>query len=360
MQKKMIALAIAGLASSAALAQTQVTLYGVADAGQAWVKGEGRGPNNDQKRVGRLDSNSSLLGFKGTEDLGNGLKAIFQMETQLDISNGSGFIGGRDTYVGLGGNFGTVLGGILTHPMRLMGAKVDILPGAAGFGTTAAVTGQISGLGVHTGADDRATNTLAYITPIFGGGFSATAAYINGESRVEDNNAPKVNAKAWQIAGQYDNGPLYVALAYHKTTDMLNQQHPALNANCGSACSAIGAGLDATVWRVAGIYTAPFGTRFSALYDHTKLDRSDVNETTLKRSAWSLGVAHTFGNNTLGLQYARSGDTSVSGGPDFNDSTRIWTLAYQYALSKRTMLQARYSDLKNDRDGKSNFYLNSV
>ncbi|MCL2636007.1 MAG: porin, partial [Betaproteobacteria bacterium] len=191
MQKKIIALAIAGLASTAAFAQTNVTIYGIADVGQAWVKSSGRKTfegdaagdyvfKHNQATVGRLDSNSSYLGFKGAEALGNGLTAVFQFETAVNADTG-GFGGGRDTYAGLAGAFGTVAAGRLTHPLREMGVRVDILPGDAGIGTVNSVTGAING--IKTGADDRASNAVAYISPTFGGGFSVTAAWVNGEDR---------------------------------------------------------------------------------------------------------------------------------------------------------------------------------
>jgi len=90
MQKKIIALAIAGLASTAAFAQTNVTVYGVVDLGQAWVKSSGetvKANDDDQSTVGRLDSNASYIGFRGVEDLGNGLKALFQYETNFTADN---------------------------------------------------------------------------------------------------------------------------------------------------------------------------------------------------------------------------------------------------------------------------------
>src|SRR5574343_726994 len=91
MQKKIVALAVAGL-STAAFAQTNVTIYGVAD-----VSGEGISQSNVKApdaaangynggNVFALQSNSSLIGFKGTEDLGNGLKAMFQAETTLNLT----------------------------------------------------------------------------------------------------------------------------------------------------------------------------------------------------------------------------------------------------------------------------------
>ena len=342
MQKKIIALAIAGLASTAAFAQTNVTIYGVADVGQAWVKGKGPSGAPNQSTVGRLDSNSSYIGFKGAEALGNGLTAVFQFEQNVNVDTGGGLNTGRDTYAGLAGAFGTVAAGRLTHPLREMGVRVDILPGDAGIGTVNSVTGVIAG--IKTGADDRANNAVAYISPTFGGGFSVTAAWVNGEDR-NNNGANNWNNTAWQIAGKYDQGPLFVGLGYHKTKDSVN--------------GATMPDVDARVWRLAAIYTAPFGTKFSALYDNTKADNA-AGGSDIKRSAWSIGAAHTFGANTIGLQYGQSGNTSVSGTDDLRDKAKIWTLGYQYALSKRTMLQARYSELKNGRDGNFNFYNNPV
>src|SRR5574343_769927 len=143
MQKKIIALAVAALASSAAFAQTNVTVYGVVDMGQAFVKSSGSDvANTNQGTVGRLDSNSSYLGFKGVEDLGNGLKAVFQYETGFSTDTGGALAGGRDSFVGLTGGFGTVVAGNLTHPLRAMGVKVELAPGATGIGTTMSVTGR--------------------------------------------------------------------------------------------------------------------------------------------------------------------------------------------------------------------------
>jgi len=361
MQKKMIALAVAGLASTAAFAQSNVTLYGIADLGQAWVKSSGAkaaiydkttdtyGPDikDNQRTVGRLDSNSSYLGFKGVEDLGNGLKAVFQYETAISADTNKGFTGMRDSYVGLAGNFGTVVAGRLTHPLREMGIKVDILPGDAGIGTVNSVTGQIAG--VKTGADDRASNAVAYISPTFGGGFSVTAAWVNGERHGFDDDGEKANARAWQIAGKYDNGPLFVGLGYHKTKDNVTNDVDG---------QIFFKGLNARVWRLAAVYTAPFGTKFSALYDNTKVEEYGFGD--VKRHAWSVGASHPFGANTVGLQYARSGKTKESGEPSWKDSANIWTAYYGYSLSKRTQLHARYTRLANGKEGDFNFYNNPV
>ena len=145
MQKKIIALAVAGLASTAAFAQTNVQIYGIFDYGYSY--------RWDSLTNGAVDSNSafnggqasgSRLGFKGTEDLGNGLKAVFLFEQGLSVDTSSGASSGaittattaaaydasnndgktgsnnstytRQAYAGLTGNFGTLIGGRLYTP----------------------------------------------------------------------------------------------------------------------------------------------------------------------------------------------------------------------------------------------------
>lgn len=351
MQKKLIALALASLAGSA-FAQSNVTVYGVVDLGQAYVKSSGNG--NNQGTVGRLDSNSTYLGFKGVEDLGNGLKAVFQLETGYNADNGTGWGSARDTYVGLTGNFGTVVAGNLTHPLRTFGSNVELMPGAAGFGTTASITGSFAG--TKTGADDRASNALAYISPSFSG-FTAAVAYVNGEVKTNDNTYvvtstlgrtgvtsttadSNVNSRQWQVSGQYANGPLWVGLGYHKAYDFAYTEN-----------------LDAAVWRLAGTYTFPTNTKVTALWDNTKLSQDGDY---MKRNAWSLGVAQGFGKNTVGLEYARSAKIKTNDGNVDDSSASIVSAIYSYELSKRTLVHARYSKLSNDKNVNYTYYNNPV
>ena len=385
MQKKVIALAVAALASSAAFAQTNVTVYGVVDLSQSFVKSsggyEGNGYNyapgaaaasaatayGNQPTVGRLDNNSSYIGFKGVEDLGNGLKAIFQYESNIKVDEAGAVEGGRDTFVGLTGGFGTVVGGTLTHPLRAMGAKVELLPGAAGFGTMASLTGTVAGM--QTGADNRAKNAIAYVSPSFSG-FSGTVAYINGENK---NNAG-INNRQWQLAAQYENGPLFVAAGYHRATDYVanvsyvGDTAVAATANVVGVTGALAAkdGADVSIMRLAAAYTLPTDTKLTFLVDRTKADGAFYSGTTtadtgeVKRTAFSLGVAQTFGKNVAGLEYGRTGKLKVDGDKVDETSANIWTAMYGYNLSKRTMLHARYSRLSNQDGVNNNFYLNPV
>ena len=103
MQKKVIALAIAALASGAAFAQTNVTVYGVMDAYFGVNKADNTTGNQTQYVINANGLSSSRLGFKGEEDLGNGLKGVFTLELgSLGIDNATNGIGStRQSYVGL-------------------------------------------------------------------------------------------------------------------------------------------------------------------------------------------------------------------------------------------------------------------
>jgi len=364
MQKKIIALAVAGLASTAAFAQTNVTVYGVADLGEAYVKSSGAINGDNQKGVTRLDNNSSYIGFKGVEDLGNGLKAVFQFETAVKADDGTIGSGTRDTYVGLAGGFGTVAAGTLTHPLRAFGTKVELIPGSGGFGTTSSITGTIAGR--KTLADERVGNAVAYISPSFSG-FTGVVAYVNGEKRT--NSSPTVasyNRRAYEIAGQYENGPLFVGLGYLKARDFGSVWD-----STGGTSGTIPESADGRIIRLAAAYTLPSATKLTALFDSTKVDFDNVAGNQIKRNAFSLGVAQPFGKNTVGLEYAQSqklklSGTGLSGVDNSGTEKKMATLLYTYEMSKRTMLHARYSQLVNKDDSagfgdsSTNFYSNSV
>ena len=112
MKKSLVALAVFAV-SGGAMAQSSVTLYGVAD---AWIgqtsTTNAAGTKLKQNKIDSGGFNGSRLGFKGTEDLGGGLKAVFTAEDGYDISTGTSLQGGalfgRQAFVGLAGGFGQV------------------------------------------------------------------------------------------------------------------------------------------------------------------------------------------------------------------------------------------------------------
>ena len=152
MSKKLISAMIAGM-SGVALAQSNVTIYGVADvsiqgkSASSGTAGQGVQVNGSKAEV---QSNTSMLGFRGTEDLGNGLKALFQIETFVNLTgamtgaagsppngspafnNGTTFGGMRDSFVAISGAPGTLKMGYLSTPYRAALAPYDIFPDGSG------------------------------------------------------------------------------------------------------------------------------------------------------------------------------------------------------------------------------------
>ncbi|HZE92262.1 MAG TPA: porin, partial [Rhizobacter sp.] len=118
MKKSILAAALLSCFASAGMAQSNVTIYGIMDASLARF-------DDGVNKVNRLDSGrnaASRLGFRGTEDLGGGLKAVFALESGMDASNGtlsgSGAMWNRWSYVGLEGGFGGLRAGRQDSPMR--------------------------------------------------------------------------------------------------------------------------------------------------------------------------------------------------------------------------------------------------
>ncbi len=332
MQKKLIALAIAGFAGSA-FAQSNVTVYGVMDATYDYIGASKSTAATQVKNDGRVSANSSYLGFKGVEDLGNGLKAVFQTEGGLS-NDSAGSWGGsnRDTFVGLTGGFGSVLLGNFTGPARLIGAKVDVNSGATGIGFQGAIYGRgttTSGAssGTRTGFDDRTANAVAYSSPNFSG-FSAQAVWGAG-SEAKDSTTRTDNVFALGL--NYENGPFYAAYAY-----TLNDAKTA------------GANSDARSHRLGGVYKGGWG-QVGVLWDSTDTNTSTSGN---KRNAYLLNGKVNVGAGAIIAGWAKANKLDGVA----NTGASHYFVGYEHSLSKRTILKAVYAAVKNQSAANYNFY----
>ncbi|MBS1191513.1 MAG: Porin, Gram-negative type [Rhodocyclaceae bacterium] len=360
MQKKLIALAIAGL-SGAAFAQSNVTIYGVADASFENVRATSTtGGAAEFKSRNRVNSESSYIGFKGVEDLGNGLKAAFQLENGISLDNGAaGAWNNRDSYVGLVGGFGTVVAGNVTGPTRALGAKMDVNSGATGIGANTALLGKLGGpvAGLDTAGasafDQRITNAIAYISPNFSG-FSGVVGYstgltngVNGAALAGRENSPAGNKAtgnvAWTAGLNYENGPFYVGYAYTQV-DATNN---------GAAATD---GLLANVKKVkdnrlAGYYK--FGpAQVGLLWDRPEADLGGVASGTIKQNIYYVtGKFNVTPAGAIIAQYGVARDVSgptLGLGSNTDTGAKHIVVGYEHSLSKRTILKAVYSQLNND------------
>ncbi len=359
MQKKIIALAIAGLASTAAFAQSNVTIYGVADATFDSIKTTGNVAGvSIEPRHNRISTNSSLIGFKGAEDLGNGLKAVFQFEGSVGFDGGSAFGGAnRDSYVGVAGGFGTVVAGNLTGPTRAFGAAVDVNAGATGIAANSGIIGKFGGIleGGTVGADGnfaitaparsatasgpfdtRWKNTIAYISPDMAG-FTVIGAYVANE-----NKTGAVNTFGYDVGAKYAAGPVMVGLSYNKAK--LNNDAAVLGLT----------DIDAADLRLVASFDAGF-VKINGLAERVKVNATGVSET---QKTYGLGAIVPVGKGKITGQYYVARDIS---GTAFGTDTgaKLWSLGYEHSLSKRTILKANYARLDNDRQAGYQFGVNS-
>ena len=318
MQKKLIALALASAFAAPAFAATSnVDVGGYMNMSVDYLDPDD-GVNDGNVNV---SSNSSNIYFKGAEDLGGGLKAIWQIQTYFSAgrtgntdksfgANADGVSSGN-TYVGLQGGWGMVLAGKHETPYKLVGRKYDF------FGNQ---IGDSRNIINFAGMDVRPNNVIAYGTPNISG-FNALVAYV---SNLGSGPATDMSVDAWSVNAGYDNGPLSIGLAYQQTNN--SEADPLLE--------------DQSAWRVGASYK--FGDfKVAALYQQ---DQDILGLSDFDYDAWGLGAAYKTGAFTIKGQYY-NGEVDVTGVDD--GEADMWALGVDYALSKRTTLYAAYTGMDN-------------
>lgn len=396
MQKKFIALAVAGLVSGAAFAQSNVTIYGVADGSFDVVNRSGAnnftydyttgnqvGAANSSNNISfnRVSANSSYIGFKGTESLGNGLNAVFQFENAVSFDAGGGLAGVRDAFVGLSGGFGTVVLGNLTGPTRALGAALDVNAGATGIGANSALLGKLGNnlTNVTTGAngdvtataagrsqtqasmfDTRWKNAIAYVSPSFGG-VTATAAYVANENKTEGANG--FNTSGYDLGLNYANGPITAGLTYNAVT-VKNDNRIVAVSNAGTPLAALGSNIKASDLRIGGSYDFKV-VKVNALFDRVTLKSDSLNGgapalntsgADLKQNVWGLGAIVPVGAGRIIGQFYKANDVNGTN----NTGAKLYELGYVHSLSKRTELRAVYARINNDSNANYDFGVNAT
>jgi predicted porin len=300
MKKSLIALAVASAVSAPAFAATSnVDVYGKLHVSVSLFDDQPTGISDLQ-----FSSNASRFGLKGSEDLGGGLSAIWQIESAVNLDEQNGTLSNRNSFLGLKGGFGTVMLGNHDTPLKLVGRAVDL------FGDTLADSRNVMG----GGSDTRSDNTLAYISPSFSG-LTVAAAYVTDIEAAATNSAgDKDDDAAWNVNVTYANGPLYLGAAYGD-----GDHHD--NAGLGKH------------WRAAAGYTLG-DIKLVGQYD--SLERNNNND----YDAWMLGASYTMGNIVLKANY-------MDGDNDSGADPKQWTIGADYNLSKRTAVYALYADGEN-------------
>ncbi len=306
MQKKHLAAALLASLPLAAFAQTNVQIYGIVDAA---LSSENNGVDRHTV-VNSGNQSSSRFGFRGTEDLGNGMKALFNLEagTSIDTGAGDSALFGRRSVVGLQGDFGTVTVGREYSPIASVAGATDIT-GQGFYG---------SNLSAFNYLTRRLSNSVNYRSNAMSG-FTVLAAYSAGETA---SNQPKSDLKG--IGLEYAQGGLYVGGAYHTNNN---------NVAGDTKEYAVGAGYKFGDFEVKGNWL--------------EQDPAGANN---KFDQYNIGAAYSMGAGKFFVNYQQNKIENGARGKGFN-------IDYSYALSKRTNIYTGYARMDNNNLG--NFALNS-
>jgi predicted porin len=327
MKKSILALAVLGALAGTASAQSSVTVYGIIDAGFVAERGAAAGSVN---KLTSGVASGSRIGFKGTEDLGGGMSALFLLENGFSVDTGAlgqgGLLFGRQAYVGLGGGFGTVTLGRQYTPQYLTLAFADP------FGT--GLAGDAANIMPNSGnAASRMDNAVKYVTPDMSG---ITGELVYGFGEVANDNSA---GRQFGAAVAYKGGPLGVRLGYHNRN---NDTATVKNTSDGKN-TLLAATYDFGMAKAHAAYGVNKGTNSSPLRNTTNPFGSVVAPSASTDSAdWLVGATIPFGASTVLVSYVHKNDKTAA-----NQDASQWAVGYRYALSKRTDLYTSYAHISN-------------
>lgn len=326
MKKEVITLAVAA-ACVPALAMADVTVYG-----QAHLSLDSHSVNGGETATGtqnglQLTSNSSRLGFKGSSELANGMKALFQYEASV-AGDGSGagtiFNGTRDTYIGLAGDFGTVLAGRLPLANQYV-YDVNFFADQVGDAGNFAINGNIAG--------GRVSRALAYASPDMGG-ISLLVAFVpNTQESVGAGQAVANKQSSYTLRGSYSGGPVTAALSYQ---------------SIGVAGVAVTMLKDAklTVTSAAAMYD--FGMGKAGLQYTRNGMNSAANNGGVPVTQNVITAGASFNISDTGTVKAQLSKATASSTAGATDGGRMIAVGYDHSMSKTTTLYLAAAKVTND------------
>ena len=295
-----------------------------------------------------VNSNTSKLGFRGSEKLSDNLSAIWQYETEVELDNGDLAVKGRDTYAGLKGSWGLLKAGKLSNPMKSASSKIDI------FTNTRAdhnlFVGYVNGVNTF---DNRFDNTIWYSTPTFAGvrlDLSYTTDSTGSKEDALPNKliAPEKSVTSFSLS--YEKGPLYIAVATEARNDAKETSSITPVYEDVSATKLVGRWDFGQGTRVGFVYEDAESAK-SAVFDSTVSPRTLTAEAAMSgaaRKVFYLNAAHKMGNTTLKAAYGQAGDIDNEAGTGASH----YALSLFQSYSRNTQLYIIYTATDNDANAK--------
>ena len=335
MKKTLIALSLVALSGAAS---AEVILYGQAKAGVeiSQVKQTVNGKETKDHTETKIVDYDSRIGFKGTEHLGSGLNAIWQVENKVSLAGG-GEWAGRDSFIGLEGGFGKVRAGKLSTQLKDMDA-VDPWE----------YSNNALGLGMFTRTGERRTS-VRYDSPVWGG-FSFNAQFTPRDNGTTVRNVPSnptsgrtddaSDTSAYYGGVNYENAGFFAqyGIGYKKSAYVADG-----DSKSGQAHQ-VQVGYDANNLFVAGGYQYTngwdsLGSYGAALASDDAYDAGTDTSVGLKTHELAVTGAYTFGNVTPRLSYAhgfKAKGSNLSDGERKGTEYNQVVLGADYDFSKRT------------------------
>ena len=384
MNRKLLATAIAAALMAPVAATADVQITGTVNVSWDYISPDdtlnnpffGPLPLDNTNYI--ADGNSNIV-FKGSEDLGNGLKAIWQITTFVDFDDGGDTWANGNTFVGLASDYGTLLLGRHDTPYKMSTGRLDLFantfadynnimgrswPAVRFVGGNPALffDGIADSNGVtYNNFDLRPDNVIAYVSPDFNG-FSVVAAYVVDENNngvafdidpVSGFATNSTDADAWSIAASYSNGPIFVTAAYEQH----NNAWALTDFEVPEGDPFVLSSADEDAWKIGGSYT--FGNfQVGGMWERISSDAQVVGFPGIEpvtHDNWMLNGSYAMGNFLLKLQYLNAGGFkgdrllgSVLGSANAESGADMWAVGVDYNFSKRTKIYALYALTAND------------
>jgi len=369
MNKKILAVAIAGT-FVAPFAMADVTIYGLISAAVQSASTSNSYTTDNYPSRGRVSDQNSRIGFKGTEDLGNGTSTVWQVESSLKSFEQGGTndqgqaatFATRNSFLGLKDNtFGQVVMGYYDSAYkRYTNVGADLMAD-----TSASTMGDNSGVYNIVGrGDSRLKNSIHYDSPLWNG-FQAGASY--GFDEYITTGSSK-DAARMSLGASYTNGPLKIGAGYDRLNDSTATLAGSSSFPSGfvfnstqTSTSTTYVGQHSTYAQLAGSYLiTQTNTLLTAMFERATYT-SVKGGSDMTQNDWSLGVAQTFGNFAVKLSYNKLGDlnNAYSGNPSDYDANE-WVLGTTYNLSKQTQLLAYATRIDNSKYQNANLTIDPL
>ena len=322
MKKTVLAFAVAAAMGVPAVAAADTTLYGRFHVS---VDAADSGANKSTQMANR----DSRFGIRGSEDLGGGLRGVFQVEIPFDVTGQDDRNVGdklRDTYVGLGGDFGEVrLGRHLSPYWLMVTSRVNVL-GDSVMDTRNIITSVNNGHGQFT---NRNSNSINYMSPNFSG-LQFGAQYVtdtndDGPGTAADNNLNANDRNAYALAALYSQGPFSVAAGYERTN--------------------VDGDNNETAYAITGRYVIDDLT-VNAIYEKAEIGSAD-------RNAWLLSARYNLGQAYLVGMYGQASDNGTA-----DTGAKSFGVGAGYNFTRRTGVYAAYA--KTDNESAANYRVRGV